>query len=151
MRTISLLMLCAVLILSCDAHAASNVVTEWQGTYVYHGNGGKTVGGSPVLLDIALTITRSGDCRLTREGFQRDDELICFISKNNKGIDVLFKSYPDGKIENEYGVTVYKLGVRLFSLFPGIKKGELTTEWGKLKPSFEKIKRGAYFKRAKHD
>ena len=73
------------------------------------------------------------------------DRIICSVSKNRNGIDILFKSFVDGNIENEYGIVEYKPNERLFSLFP--KGKTILTDWGSLKPDFVKKNRGVFFER----
>lgn len=149
MRVIRILILFITLITTTSmAQAAFSTLTTWQGVYVYHGYGGHTEGGSPITLDMTLTISPTGDCKLEREGFQRNDEIICSTVWKDNAVDIVFKSYPGGKIENEYGIAVYKPGERLFSLYPKGKRDGLITVWGRLKPGFEK-KHGHFFQRAK--
>jgi hypothetical protein len=142
-----LVLLISLLFMSC-AQAADNTFTAWHGTYNYSGSGGREAAGIAVFLDITLTISSSGDCKINREGYQIMDSMVCSVSKNYDGIDILFKSYPGGKTENMYGVAVYKPGERLFSLFPKNGGKTLITDWGRLKPEgYAKKSRGVFFKR----
>lgn len=144
MLVVILLMIFTV---SC-AQATDKVFKDWQGTYNYSGYGGREAGGIAVFLEISLKISSSGDCKISREGYQIMDSMVCTLSKKNNGIDILFKSYPGGKTENEYGVAVYKRGERLFSLIPESNRNILLTDWGRLKPKgYAKRNRGVYFKR----
>jgi len=130
------------------AQAADTSISTWQGTYNFSGSGGREAGGIATFLEIKLALSSSGGCEIIREGYQVQDSMVCSVSKNKDGIDILFKSYPDGKTQNEYGVAVYKSGDRLFSLFPKGNGKTLITDWGKLKPEgYVKKKKYIYFKR----
>ena len=96
-------------------------------------------------LDAALTVSPSGSCKISEDGYQLEERIICSISKNGNGINILFKSFADGKVENEYGVVVYKPNERLFSLFP--KGKTILTDWGSLKLDIVNKNHGIYFKR----
>lgn len=124
-----------------------NIFSIWHGTYIHSGYGGTTAGGSPIIINTVLTITSTGGCQISRDGFQTMERIYCSVSKVDSGINILFKSYSDGKIENEYGTISYKPNEKLFSLHPIGQSELITTVWGSLKPDFIQKKRGVFFKR----
>jgi hypothetical protein len=133
---------------ACSSYAQGAVdVKSWQGSYEYSGS--FFDGIQSVISDITLTIGADGSCSLLWEGFQRDENLVCAIVKSAQqadGVDVEFLSYPDGKLENAFGVAVYHPKERLFSL---IKKGDgkLITVWSaKYQPPKTK-KSGLFFEK----
>lgn len=91
----------------------------WDGVYTFFASGGKTVGGSPIMLSMKLTIdSQHSDkgCRLNADGFQTYHRFICTYSVDKNQLRVAFKSYDNGKTVNEIGVTVYNVGQTLFTL-----------------------------------
>jgi hypothetical protein len=121
----------------------SNTQT-WNGVYEYKTYAGRTAGGPPIMYNAVLTISPSGECKISEDGFQTFSRIKCTITKNDKGIDILFKGYLRENI-SDLG---YKPGERLFSLFQDGKGKEVITDWGSLiNEDFVKKKRGVFFKR----
>lgn len=146
MNVARLFLISLILIFSSQyVHASDSSLAAWYGMYEYQGTGGHTVGGSPIWLDAVLTISPSGSCKISEDGYQIEKRIICTVSKNGNGVDILFKSFADGKTENVYGIVVYKPNERLFSLFP--KDKTILTDWGSIKPDIVKKNRGVFFKR----
>lgn len=120
----------------------------WQGGYEYQSS--FFDGTQSVITDIKLTIRSDGSCSLLWEGFQKDEGIVCKVDKPKekvRGINVEFLSYPDGKIENMYGVEVYSPGERLFSL---LKKsdGTLITVWSEKYRPPQSHESGIFFEKS---
>lgn len=105
-----------LMVAACTTSAATG---PWDGEYQFAGLGGETGGGSPIMMDITLTIKKSGSdgyCFLYADGFQTTDRIVCSLTDNGNKLEVKFKSYEDGKILNGHNVAVYKVGEILFVL-----------------------------------
>lgn len=100
----------------------------WIGDYTYFKS--FSDGIQPIITDMKLKITRDGRCTLSWEGFQTDEHITCAVQKDNSedGIAVLFISYADGSLKNQYGLEIYKPKERLFSLVKSDGK-KITTVW----------------------
>lgn len=102
------------------ACSAVSSVGPWDGEYRFSGLGGETGGGSPIMMDITLTIKNSASnasCSLNATGYQTFDRIICSTTDKGSKLEVKFKSYDDGKIL--YGddkIEQYKVGQVLFVL-----------------------------------
>jgi len=121
---------------------------SWNGIYNYNSYGGRDAGGIAIFLDISVSISPSGECKIIRQGYQIMDSMNCLVRKKDNSIDIMFKSYPGGKSVNEYGVAEFKPSDRLFSLTLNKKNDSIVTEWGKLKPEgYAKGNKGNFFKR----
>lgn len=92
------------------ACAADNSVSPWSGEYFYEAYGGRTAGGSAIIVEVLLTIKKNGSCLLHADGFQRLDRIVCTTSEKGNKLDIKFKSY-DG-----YDFARYKVGELLFVL-----------------------------------
>lgn len=119
--------------LAPSAYANGEVLSSWQGKYEYQDSIGQTVGGTAVLVDMTLTVSADGKCELLWQGYQRDDDIICKLLPNKKGLDIGFVSYSNGSITYPAtGVAVYQPDDVLFSLS---KQGNnLLTRWAKIRP-----------------
>lgn len=132
-----------LLVFSVATPAASLAQTPaaWQGDYVYeHGAGTATVVEYRVQLS-------AGDCRITGQGFQTDETIICqVVERPGNLIDVNFVSYGDGGVVNAFGVQPYQPGTRLFSL--SNRNGTIWTGWGAYSPFENRRPVGRHFRRA---
>ncbi|MFV0923693.1 DUF5991 domain-containing protein [Sphingomonas parapaucimobilis] len=73
-----------------------------------------------------LTLDRS-KCRFHAEGFQTDEDIVCTPRPSGNTLDVRFKSYGNGQINDKYGNAVHNVGDFLFTLS---KQGsKLITHW----------------------
>lgn len=98
----------------------------WKGRYIYEFAGGATAGGSPIVVTYTLTLDRS-TCHFQAEGFQTDEDIVCTTLTSGDTLDVRFKSYGNGQLEDKYGNPVYYVGNSLFTLS---KQGSmLITHW----------------------
>lgn len=126
---------------------ANDVLAQWIGTYRYEWAGGRTVGGSPIMLDFQLDIGMSrteAPAKLTIKGFQTEEALLCDVDAAGPGISLLFRSYATGATHNQYGVEVYKPGERILRLEKSTG-GKLLTIWGAVSPGSGIDPEGPYF------
>jgi hypothetical protein len=99
---------------------------SWDGVYTYTHDGGRTTGGSPILVTWRLTL-KDGSCVFHGEGFQTLETIVCATHASPEGLDVRFLRYPPPGSANRFGVEVYKPGAPLFTL--SRPKGRLMTRW----------------------
>ncbi len=116
----------------------------WMGDYTYYNS--FSDGIQPVITDMKLRITRDDHCTLSWEGFQTNQKIICAVQKRKSedGIAILFVSYDDGSLKNQYGVEIYKPRERLFSLVRANGK-ELVTVWSNVYRPDKANKVGRFF------
>lgn len=122
---------------------------DWQGRYRWEAEGGRTAGGTGIVVTYDLAIgspgTRGG-CVLTAQGFQTDERILCKADAGMRDLTVAFHSYADGRTVNRFGVAVHKPGAPLFTLARG--EGGLTTRLQGLRPQAEGApESGAFFAR----
>ncbi|WP_407524823.1 DUF5991 domain-containing protein [Methylobacterium oryzisoli] len=111
------LMLAAAL-RGAPAGAAPDGTGDWAGTYAYAADGGRTAGGSAVVVVHTLRLAPASGrpCQLTSSGFQTDTTILCEVTGSAREITVAFRSYGYGRPVNAYGVAVYRPGQPLFRL-----------------------------------
>jgi hypothetical protein len=116
----------------------------WTGNYTYASS--VSDGTQPIITDMELKISRDDHCTLSWEGFQTDQKIICAVQKDKSadGIAILFVSYADGSLKNEYGVEIYQPKERLFSLVKSDGK-EITTIWSNVYRPDRANKAGRFF------
>ncbi|MDG2522336.1 DUF5991 domain-containing protein [Caulobacter segnis] len=98
----------------------------WDGVYTYTHDGGRTAGGSPILVTWRLTL-KQGLCEFHGEGFQTLETFQCSTHDSPSGLEVRFLRYPPPATGNRFGVQVYKPGAPLFTL--SRSKGRVLTRW----------------------
>lgn len=98
----------------------------WAGHYTYAFNGGANAAGTETVITYTLDLSAAG-CKLTAEGYQTDETVLCATKPIADGIDVAFKSYGDGGLTDQYGNAVYSVGDPLFSLQR--RDGKILTHW----------------------
>lgn len=103
----------------------------WRGEYRYEAAAGRTAGGSPMVVEYRLYLS-DGGCRLSVQGYQVDETLLCRSVESGDGLEVRFESYAGGSPANVYGVRVYKPGETLFVL--SRTGGRMLTRWKALRP-----------------
>lgn len=112
------------------AIAAEDPFLVWQGRYTYAWDGGRTAGGSAIVVEHSLTVAPSakgGRCLIESTGFQTDERLGCRLAGDADAVHVTFASYGDGRLVNRFGVARYTPGEVLFVL---TRKGAaITTTW----------------------
>jgi Family of unknown function (DUF5991) len=142
--------------LMASACMANDPVSPWLGEYQFEGHGGNTAGGSPIMMEITLTISKPGSndsCKLHMQGFQKDETIFCTTTGTDSKLDVRFKTYDDGRIVNAYDVARYKVSEVLFSLEKTDgkdKKTRYVPHWAAYVP-FDNMDIGGkyYFKKTK--
>ncbi|KQP88408.1 MULTISPECIES: DUF5991 domain-containing protein [unclassified Methylobacterium] len=124
------------LMIASVASAAEKAPWVWAGSYVYEHDGGRTVGGSPIVVTYRLDIAPgrgNRDCVLRIEGFQTNETIVCKAAGTVDSIMVSFHTFGDGRIVNAYGTRLYDVGTNLFEIR---RVGEaVSTQWRALNPS----------------
>lgn len=136
---------------SAKEPAGKDLGAIWSGGYTYTYDGGRTAGGSPILVEYRLGIAadpKGKACRLDIEGFQTNQTLLCRLSGSESDATVRFESYGDGSTVNVHGVKEYEVGEGLIAL-SRTADGRVVTEWLKISPDdTEKFERpGVFFLR----
>jgi hypothetical protein len=147
-----LIFVCSTLAWFVSTVTANDLNANWQGAYEYDYNGGKTFGGSPVTEHYTLRISSNivvDAATLTINGFQKDEVIYGDISGNSNEFSVLFHSYANGQILNEYGVAQFRVGDVLMTLRKAWTQNgvRLETTWGAIVPGDKLSKTGLYFKK----
>ena len=103
---------------------------DWTGTYAYEGSFGRTAGGTGItaLYEIRIGARPGSDCRITIDGFQTEETLLCTANDEGSTLTLRFKSHEDGALTNRYGVAVYTPGAPLLALHR-MQDGTLETSW----------------------
>lgn len=91
---------------------------EWGGLYRYNANFGRNAGGTAMNVTYEIAIEDGSDpgAEITADGYQTSNTLLCTTRKKGNSIELRFLSYPDGKMENEYGVKLYEKNDLLLTL-----------------------------------
>ena len=99
----------------------------WVGAYDYDEDvgGGMFIGHTiqVLMLDGRLTAL------MESSGFQTDETILCDTKVGDKELTLLFRSYPDGSVTNQYDVQVYQPGEALLTLKAADDGKELLTFW----------------------
>jgi hypothetical protein len=134
----------SVLIASTFSLAACAQDT-WLGTYQYVAELGENVAEDKVIVEYIFRLT-SQECKITAQGYQMDEAILCSAEPTGKILNVRFKSYEDGSTQNIYGVAVYNPGEVLFTL--SLDNQNVVTTWKELTPD-ESCSSGIYFEKVK--
>lgn len=137
----------AIIFLLTSQACVSQESFKWEGEYLYQDQLGKTVGGSPIVVDMNLSIKVDGSCLLVNNGYQVSEKIVCKVVSNSTGKQITFVSYESGKIENEYGIQQYQVGEVLFGLEQS--QGSVLTTWQSLKPDNVKKTTDTFFVKVK--
>ena len=72
---------------------------DWTGTYAYEGSFGRTAGGTGVvaLYEIRIGAKPVTDCRITIDGFQTDETLLCAAHEEAATLTLRFRSDCRGR------------------------------------------------------
>ncbi len=76
-----------------SACMADDTVNPWYGEYFYETAGGHTAGGSPIVMELTLTIKKSGlgeSCLFQAVGFQTYKKIVCTLTGNSDKLEVRF-------------------------------------------------------------
>lgn len=120
---------------ACASHPA------WQGSYVYEADLGENAADQSILVEYILEIG-DNSCRLSIQGYQVSEIILCDASGNAHSLGVKFMSYDDGSLKNVYGIQLYSSRQVLFRLSA---EKELITHWDGLLPDESLVKSGKYF------
>ncbi|MGU3360514.1 DUF5991 domain-containing protein [Methylobacterium sp. M6A4_1b] len=127
---------CLMAALTAATAAAPEAPRAWAGRYLYEHDGGRTVGGSPIVVTYQLDIAPgrgNPDCLLRIEGFQTDETIVCKASGTAESVAVVFHTFGDGRTVNAYGTRLYEVGTDLFEMRRG--GDAVLTQWRALNPS----------------
>lgn len=127
-------------------HTATARSDTWAGVYEYEDSLGHTAPGTFAVVLYTLSVPDTqNQAQLRIQGYQVDEAILCNILMQPNGLTVKFRSYDNGKIENEYGTVVYEPDAILFILERGEKIGTFITTWKALTPDGSKLSKGEYF------
>jgi hypothetical protein len=142
----------ATVLLAGGAGSAGSA-EDWQGRYRWEAEGGRTAGGTGIVVTYDLAIGPAGSrggCVLAARGFQTDERILCRAETGARALTIAFHSYADGRTVNRFGVAVHRPGEPLFTLTrePARGEGGLTTRLQGLRPLAEGAPvSGAFFAR----
>ncbi|GLS42656.1 DUF5991 domain-containing protein [Methylobacterium brachythecii] len=150
MRQLGTAILAIAMLGGAHPQAQSGDAAAWKGAYRYAFDGGRTAGGSPILITYDLAVVPGaarGGCLLSASGFQADERIVCHSSGDAKALTVTFHGYEDGRTVNKYGVAIYKPGQTLFTL-EREQGGTMLTQWDGFRPDLPAAAAnpGEYFK-----
>lgn len=114
---------------------------NWQGEYVYEADLGVNAAEQPILIEYVLEVG-DNSCKLSIQGYQVSEIILCRAFDREHSLDVKFRSYEDGSLKNPYGIQVYSVDQTLFHL--NLEK-DLVTHWDALVPDEAVAKPGKYF------
>ncbi len=126
----------AVLLIGCSL--IIDAQTEWKGSYYFGENGGKTAGGTTILISHDLNVIDGGDglaATLDSNGYQTSSELVCTAKIEGSKLLISFLSYGESNMFESF-----KEGDLLLTLERKTEKGKtvILTHWGKFTPSIPK-------------
>ncbi|MBI3561064.1 MAG: hypothetical protein HY080_05040 [Gammaproteobacteria bacterium] len=133
------------------ACVASDSVNLWHGEYFYESAGGHTAGGSPITMEMTLTINKpeaDDACLFHAVGFQTDMTIVCTVTASDNKLEVKFKKYG----EASFLMIEYKIGEVLFSLEKVAVKGKesrYVPHWVSYEPFDDMSNAKGYFKKPK--
>lgn len=120
--------------------------SDWYGSYIYEADLGENVAGDALVVEYQLDVSE-GTCKLTIQGYQVFEAILCTAVINERDMDILFSSYENGSVNNQYDVQVYSSAQRLFSLSAD---SYLNTHWDGIFPGESKAASGRYFFKKTH-
>jgi hypothetical protein len=139
-----------LLMLSVAFVFTANAQANFVGTYQFSEDGGRTAGGTAIIVGHDLTINADGTGRLTAVGYQTSKEMFIKTKLVGTKLQVIFDKYdPDGANTFES----YKGDEILLTIeYKTVKKKKvLWTTFGKYEPVVGTAKKGGgvYFKKSK--
>lgn len=114
---------------------------KWQGEYIYEADLGENAAEQSILVEYVLEIG-DNSCKLTIQGYQVSEIILCSALDQGRSLNVNFQSYEDGSLKNQYGIQIYSVDQTLFHLN---FERELVTQWDALVPDELVSKTGKYF------
>lgn len=125
--------------------------SDWPGSYEFHENGGKTAGGSAILISHEISVIDSGDgltATIQSNGYQTSSDLVCTAKIEGSKLLIYFQNYGEDNMFEPY-----QQGDLLLTLERKTGKGKpvILTHWGKFTPSVPKNERSGkvYFEPVK--
>lgn len=118
----------AILILLCASPAFAQ--ERWTGRYEFEESGGKTSGGTAVVVSHEIEVFETDDgliAMIKSQGFQTSRDLVCKARIEGAKMLLFFESYGEDNV-----LATYKDGELLLTLER--KKDELLTHWGAFQP-----------------
>lgn len=149
MRLIGRFLLAAIVCLTIglEIHAQKS---PWAGTYEFGEYGGKTAGGTGIVITHDIEVIDGGDgliAAVKSNGYQTSVDLNCIAKAEGQKLLIYFESYGEDNIFEPY-----KKGDLLLTLERKTAKGKeiILTHWSAFGPSIEKNNRSGkeYFKRS---
>ena len=111
---------------------------SWAGTYTFDEDGGKTAGGTSILVTHVLEIIETDDgfaAVLKSNGYQTSRDLNCNTRNDGAKLFIFFESYGDDNVFEPYSAGDLLLTLERKSA----KNGEtVLTTWGAFKPVSKK-------------
>lgn len=101
---------------------------EWGGLYRYKANLGRNAGGTAMNITYEIFIEDGPDpgAEIIADGYQTGNTVLCTTRMNGRSIELRFLSYPDGKLENDFGVQLYEKDDVLITLTRVTTAGKTT-------------------------
>lgn len=144
-RISSAAVVCFTLVLGIHAQNS-----PWVGNYDFTENGGRTAGGTGIVITHEIEVIDGGDgliAAVKSNGYQTSVDLNCIAKADGQKLLIYFESYGEDNIFEPY-----KKGDLLLTLERKTIKGKeiILTYWGAFGPSIEKNNRSGkeYFKRS---
>ena len=128
------------------ALAATFAQSGWQGTYEFTEVGGKTTGGSVIVVTHQLKVFEKAGglgATLTSNGYQTSTDLNCSVKIEGRKLQVYFESYGKDNMFN-----LVEKGDLLLTLERTTVRGKsaVVTHWGTVRPIMPRHEKpGRYF------
>jgi hypothetical protein len=118
---------------------------RWTGHYEFEESGGKTAGGTAIVVTHEIEIMKTDDglvAQITSMGYQTSASLVGKATMTGQKLAIYFESYGEDNIFEPY-----KEGDLLLTLER--KDDKLLTHWGAFKPAIEKYSKSGkvYFQK----
>jgi len=128
----------------------------WEGTYTFLENGGRTAGGTSILIEHKITIYRVSDrlmAKIDADGYQTAVAIACETAVSKRRIDLLYKNRREGdtssqKFDSTGGVRDrYRRGELLLTLEKPLssRSSRVTTYWVGYQPVEMRSKNGRFY------
>ncbi len=138
-----------LLMLSVAFVFSANAQTNFVGSYEFYEDGGKTAGGTAVVVGHDLTINADGSGKLTAAGYQTSKDMFIETKSAGSKLQILFIKFG----EDQAGPTDLEAGTLLLTIeYKTVKKKKvLWTTFGQYNPAVFDAKKGGgiYFKKSK--
>ncbi|WP_162877969.1 DUF5991 domain-containing protein [Trinickia diaoshuihuensis] len=89
---------------------------KWVGSYSYQHVMGHAVGEAAPAWAFNLTVTANGDCELTWQGYQKNDDILCKASGNTNGLTIYYTGSADGGAGGPAAPLFYRRNEKLMRL-----------------------------------